>query len=64
MGQPRRPAETTGQLRDRLSAYAPDTAAAVDLVTSTYEWDHYGAIHPAANRLRRVQQALRALVDR
>ncbi|HLZ27489.1 MAG TPA: DUF4129 domain-containing protein [Chloroflexota bacterium] len=64
MGLPRRPSETTGQLRERLTTYAPDTASAVDLVTSTYEWDHYGAIQPAANRLRRVQQAIRSLLDR
>jgi hypothetical protein len=64
MGLPRRPAETTGQFRDRLANHAPDTAEAVNLVTSTYEWDHYGAIQPRSDRLRRVGQALRTLLDR
>jgi hypothetical protein len=62
MGLGRRPAETTGQLRDRLARQSPDTAAAVDLVTSTYEWDHYGTLPPPTDRLRRVRQALRTIV--
>jgi Domain of unknown function (DUF4129) len=64
MGLPRRPAETTGQFRDRLANHAPDTAEAVNLVTSTYEWDHYGAIQTPGDRLRRVRLALRSLLDR
>jgi Domain of unknown function (DUF4129) len=64
MGLPRRPAETTGQFRDRLANHAPDTAEAVNLVTSTYEWDHYGAIQTPGDRLRRVRLALRTLLDR
>jgi hypothetical protein len=64
MGLGRRPAETTGQLRDRLASYAPDTTDAVDLVTSTYERDHYGEVPTPGDRLRRVQQALRSLVER
>lgn len=63
-GQGRRPAETTGQFRDRLSRLAPDTAPAVDLVTSTYEADHYGALPTPLDRLRRVTQALRSLLER
>jgi hypothetical protein len=62
-GVGRRPAETTGQLKDRLASYSPDTADAVDLVTTTYEWDHYGAIPPPGDRLRRVRQAVQSLVD-
>ena len=62
-GLGRRPSETTGQLRDRLAKHVPDTAEAVDLVTSTYEWDHYGAVPAPSDRLRRVSQALRTLED-
>jgi hypothetical protein len=61
-GLGRRPAETTGQLRSRLAADAPETIEAVDLVTSTYEWQRYGQIAPLADRLRRVRQALASLL--
>ena len=57
-GLSRRPAETTGQLSARLAHYAPDAAEAVDLVTRTYEWERYGAVHPPRDRLRRIQAAL------
>lgn len=60
-GLARRPAETTGQLSSRLASYAPEAAEAVDLVTRTYEWERYGAIHPPRDRLRRVQGALESL---
>ncbi|MDQ6672197.1 MAG: DUF4129 domain-containing protein [Chloroflexota bacterium] len=60
----RRPAETTGQLKDRLATYSPTTTEAVDLVTTTYEWEHYGAIAPPVDRLRRVRQALQSLIQR
>lgn len=63
-GLARRPAETTGQLQTRLAAQAPEANAAVDLVTSTYEWDRYGQIAPRPDRLRRVRQALAALLAR
>jgi Domain of unknown function (DUF4129) len=63
-GQGRRPAETTGQLRSRLATQAPETSEAVDLVTSTYEWERYGQVVPVADRLRRVRQALASLLAR
>jgi uncharacterized protein DUF4129 len=63
-GQGRRPAETTGQLQSRLATHAPETTEAVDLVTSTYEWERYGQVPPVADRLRRVRQALAALLAR
>jgi Domain of unknown function (DUF4129) len=62
-GLGRRPAETTGQLQARLRAHAPQTANAVELLTSTYEWERYGAVHPPADRLRRIREAVRALTD-
>jgi hypothetical protein len=63
-GLGRRPAETTGQLQARLSQHTPEAAETVDLVTSTYEWERYGDVHPPGDRLRRVRNALAALVDR
>jgi hypothetical protein len=63
-GQGRRPAETTGQLQSRLATHAPETSEAVDLVTSTYEWERYGQVVPVADRLRRVRQALASLLAR
>jgi len=63
-GLGRRPAETTGQLATRLAKQAPEAADAVDLVTTTYEWERYGAIHPPADRLRTVRRALEAFTDR
>jgi Domain of unknown function (DUF4129) len=63
-GISRRPAETTGQFRDRLARHAPETSEAVDLVTTTYEWDHYGAVPTPGDRLRRVREALRSLFER
>ena len=60
-GLGRRAAETTGQLSSRLSTRVPEIAEAVDLVTRTYEWERYGAVHPPRDRLRRVQAALDAL---
>jgi hypothetical protein len=62
-GLGRRPAETTGQLQARLRQHAPEAANAVELLTTTYEWERYGAIHPPADRLRRLQAALKALTD-
>jgi hypothetical protein len=62
-GLGRRPAETTGQLLARLTRHAPDARDAVDLVTRTYEWERYGAVHPASDRLRRVRDAL-GILDR
>jgi hypothetical protein len=63
-GLGRRPAETTGQLQTRLAQYAPSASEAVNVVTETYEWERYGEVHPAIDRLRRVREALRGLVDR
>ena len=63
-GLGRRPAETTGQLRSRLAAHAPDATAAVDLVTSTYEQQRYGEISPARDRLQRLRAALTSLTTR
>jgi hypothetical protein len=63
-GLARRPAETTGQLQARLTLQVPETTESVGLVTSTYEWDRYGQIPPPADRLRRVRQALAALLNR
>jgi hypothetical protein len=63
-GLSRRPSETTGQLQKRLGTIAPDSNDAVDLVTTTYEWDRYGQIPPPPDRLRRVRQALAALLSR
>ena len=62
-GLGRRPAETTGQLQARLREHAPEAANAVELLTTTYEWERYGAVHPPADRLRRVQAALKVLID-
>ena len=63
-GMARRPAETTGQLSARVAQRVPEAADAVDLVTETYEWERYGAVAPAADRLRRVQAALTSLLER
>jgi hypothetical protein len=63
-GLSRHPAETTGQLQTRLSAQSPESTDAVAVVTSTYEWDRYGQIPPPPDRLRRVRQALAALLAR
>jgi hypothetical protein len=60
-GVRRRPAETTRQLQDRLLTVAPDAADTVGLVTSTYEFERYGDVHPGNDLLRRVQAALRKL---
>lgn len=62
-GLGRRPAETTGQLQVRLARHAPEAADAVELVTQTYEWERYGAVHPASDRLRRIRAALASLRD-
>ncbi len=58
----RRPSETTRQLQARLIAAAPDAADTVGLVTTTYESERYGEIHPAQDLLRRVHSALQALL--
>jgi hypothetical protein len=63
-GSARHPSETTGQLQTRLSAQSPESTDAVAVVTSTYEWDRYGQIPPPPDRLRRVRQALAALLNR
>jgi hypothetical protein len=63
-GLGRRPAETTGQLQTRLLQHSPESANAVELVTQTFEWERYGAVHPPADRLRRIEAALKALIDR
>jgi hypothetical protein len=63
-GLGRRPAETTRQLQSRLARYKPDAADTVDLVTDAYEWERYGDVRPAPDRLRRIGQALAALLDR
>jgi len=60
-GVRRRPSETTHQLQERLLSVAPDAADSVGLVTSTYEWERYGDVHPAHDLLRRVQAALAKL---
>jgi hypothetical protein len=58
----RRPSETTHQLQQRLIAAAPDAADTVGMVTTTYEGERYGEIHPPSDRLRRIQAALQALL--
>jgi hypothetical protein len=63
-GIPRRPPETTGQLQARLTQHAPESATAVDLITSTYEQERYGDIHPPTDHLTRLRAALTALTDR
>jgi hypothetical protein len=63
-GLGRRPAESTGQLRARLAQHAPENADGLSLVTSTYEWERYGNVHPPGDRLQRVRAALAALVGR
>jgi len=64
MGLSRRPSETTGQLQTRLTTQAPESTEAISVVTSTYEWDRYGQIPPRPDRLRRVREALAALLAR
>ena len=63
-GLSRRPSETTGQLQTRLTTRAPESTEAISVVTSTYEWDRYGQIPPRPDRLRRVREALAALLAR
>jgi hypothetical protein len=60
-GLGRRPAETTGQLATRLANHAPEAAEAVRVVTSTYEWDRYGAVRAKPEELRRMQSACATL---
>jgi hypothetical protein len=60
-GVQRRPADTTQQLQSRLLDREPGAADAVGLVTSTFESERYGREPPPADRLRRVQAALRQL---
>jgi hypothetical protein len=60
-GVRRRPSETTHQLQERLQSAVPEAADSVGLVTSTYEWERYGEVHPATDLLRRVQAALAEL---
>lgn len=60
-GLGRRPAETTGQLSRRLRQHTPTAADSVDLVTRTYEYDRYGALHPTRDALRRLRDALHNL---
>jgi hypothetical protein len=57
-GLGRRPAETTGQLSVRLAEHVPDAAQAIALVTQTYEWERYGAVHPPPTHLARVRDTL------
>jgi hypothetical protein len=63
-GSARRPSETTGQLQRRLALQAPEAADTVELVTTTYEWERYGEVRPAPNRLQQIRRALAALLDR
>jgi hypothetical protein len=63
-GLGRRPPETTGQFQARLTRHSPEAANTVDLVTSTYEYERYGDVHPPGDRLRRLREALAALIDR
>jgi Domain of unknown function (DUF4129) len=63
-GLGRRPAETTGQLGTRLSHQVPDAAATVDLVTRAFEWERYGGVPTAAERLRGIREELGRLVSR
>ena len=63
-GLARRPAETTGQLQSRLTVHDPESTDSVHLVTTTYEWERYGQIPPPPDRLRRVRQALAAILAR
>jgi hypothetical protein len=63
-GIPRRPPETTGELQARLNEHAPESATAVDLITSTYEYERYGDVAPPADRLTRLRGALADLIDR
>ena len=63
-GLGRRPSETTGQLGVRLAHQVPDAAATVDLVTRAFEWERYGGVPAAAERLRGIREALGRLVSR
>jgi hypothetical protein len=60
-GQPRRPAETMHQLQSRLVLQAPDLADEVALVTTVYESERYGDVHPPGNALRRLARAIESL---
>jgi Domain of unknown function (DUF4129) len=60
-GIQRRAPETTQQLQARILAREPRAAEVVDVVTETFESERYGAQHPPADRLRRVQAAVREL---
>jgi hypothetical protein len=62
-GQPRRPAETTGQFQARLTHKVPTAAEAVEVVTATYEAERYGTIKPAQERLKRLRAALTSLTS-
>jgi uncharacterized protein DUF4129 len=62
-GLSRRPADTTGQFASRLAQSLPEAADTVDLVTETFEIERYGAVSPPPDRLRRVRQALAALLN-
>jgi hypothetical protein len=63
-GMSRHPSETTGQLSARLADRVPEAAEAIDVVTTTYEWDRYGARPPRGDLLRRMRDALMVLLDR
>jgi hypothetical protein len=63
-GLTRRPAETTGQFGSRLSGHSPEASGAVDLVTRAFEWERYGGVSPAGERMRRIREALATLVLR
>jgi len=60
-GSARKPTETTQQLRERLAEREPAVAEAVGLVTSTFEEERYGERPQPADRLGRVQAAVREL---
>ena len=60
-GSARKPTETTQQLRERLVEREPGVAEAVGLVTSTFEEERYGERPQPADRLGRVQAAVREL---
>ncbi|MBV9175332.1 MAG: DUF4129 domain-containing protein [Chloroflexi bacterium] len=62
-GVPRGPSETVHQLQTRIVERAPDASSAVDLLSTTYEEERYGAVRPSSEALRRAAQAVERLRD-
>jgi hypothetical protein len=60
-GMSRRPSETVHQVQARLSRYAPEASADIDVLSATYELERYGAERPSSDALRRAARALEHL---